>query len=150
MTATVDRPPVIELSFDRMFCAIHGEPFREQWPRDAVIFQLRAIEFLLHDEPTRTEAAQLAGLATGTPPDPKMIEAVLDKRPACCRLGGERLLEVYEFQHANKGIGAKGFCPNCGRFALGAPYRNNTPSGVQRLPHVCFRCVAMFIVPRNS
>lgn len=143
--------PLIDLSQRRMFCSIHGEPFREQWPRGALIFQCKALEVIFKDSSFWDEIEARFGPAKPVPAS--SIEAVLDSRPVCCRLGGDRLLETYEWQYANKGIGTQGFCqaPRCGRFAPGAPMLFKPPGrDAQRTPHVCFQCVAMYIVPAAS
>lgn len=133
-----------------MFCAIHGEPFREEWPRGGMLFQLKAIEALFAMDALWEEIRAHTGRDPG-PSSKEEIEAALDRKPVCCRLSGDTLLETYRWQHAQGGIGRKGFCSGCGAFGLGASYRFVHSGGaIKTLPHVCFACVAKRIVPAAS
>lgn len=147
--------PVVDLSFERMFCGIHGEPFRERWPRGALIFQLAALKHVLGTQEFWDENDQRFGGKSS--PDAEIphaqIEQLLDIQPLCCRLDKAKLLELYEYQHASGGIGIKSFCfaPACGAFALGAPFLQAVPGGGrQRIGHVCFRCIAFRVTPRGD
>lgn len=146
--------PFIELTFERMFCGIHGEPFREQWPRGAVIFQLKAFTILVEDATFWEELERRFGLDVDASDEQRheRMGKMFDVRPLCCRLG-DKLVDVYVWQYENKGIGVPGFCcnPHCGSFALGAPFKQKLPDGrVDRIPHICFRCVAFNIAPRAN
>lgn len=129
--------PFAELSFNRMFCSLHGEPFREQWPRGAILFQLKGLQAVLEKD-----GDDLKGLVAivKAPEDPNTrgLELLLDRKPVCCRLPRDRLLALY----TETGIGKKARCVSCHRKQLGTSLRSRqSDESVITIPHVCFSCL---------
>lgn len=136
-----------ELGFSRMFCALHGEPFRAEWPKGAIIFQLTGLREVLDEN-----AEELASLMLPTDePDaagPRSVERLLDRKPMCCRLKRERLVELY----TGAAIGRKARCVACHKKQLGTSLLTRPDprsSETVVIPHVCFRCLAFRAVDQR-
>jgi hypothetical protein len=129
MTSFDPNQPTINMEFHRCFCAVHGEPFREQWPKGYVSFVLPAMQAVLEQEGFRAYAGG----------DVEKINELLDQRPVCCRLSPDRLCQAY----VESGVGVQGKCVCCGNRGPGTPYSMATfPGGpAERHKHVCFLCV---------
>lgn len=110
----------IDLDHKRLFCSLHGEPYRENWPRG---FAIAAVEL------ARTVLDANLDVAG----DPRAVEALLDAKPACCRVGPARLRVVYE----TSAIGVNARCKCCRRVGLGTVYKTQE----RRYEHLCFVCV---------
>lgn len=130
--------PVIDLKFPQVaVCAIHGEPFRKEWPKGYAQLVILTLELIQAD-------AQLAEEAGG---DPLKLGAALQARPACERVERGRLMTAY----VDSGIGVPGRCVGCGRERLGTEYQRSSPgrfgrTRVETIPHICFDCVLDRIV----
>lgn len=74
--------PTVNLTFERVLCPRHGEPYRVTWPSGYPVFSLLAFEEIL----------KLPSVQQGCAGDVKAIESLLDETPICCRLPGKRLL----------------------------------------------------------
>ena len=124
----------IMLTHRRVMCSVHSKPFQAQWPKGAAIFTVEAFRAVTAVPGIWDEARRLAGVGPDEKMSPRALEAVLDARPACCRLTPTTLVAVYE---ASK-IGKSGHCEACGRKAIGGPV---SASNIN-YAHVCFACVA--------
>ena len=126
--------PQVNLTFERMLCARHGEPFRAQWPKGYPIFMVHAFQAVASKPEV---AAAVEGDITG-------LERLLDEKPACERLTRDELLALY----GDAGIGKVAECVNCKRAALGTPYSTSGPAGrVTAAQHICFECVLDWMRP---
>jgi len=66
------------------------------------------------------------------------VEAVLDEKPACCRMTPEQLLELYR----ETGLGSPERCALCGEVGDGTVYEARMlADDAPWKDHVCFRCV---------
>ena len=119
----------------RSTCGLHRLPFRERWPVGMGIFAVEASRIVLGMPSVHAEARELAGLPADAKIEPKMVEAVLDRRPACCRVTREQLVELYV---ASK-IGLVKHCHYCGAYAKGTPIETEQQG---RIDHVCFNCMS--------
>lgn len=137
-----DGKPMIVMSFSRVFCALHGEPFRPTWPKGAIIMQLRLFEQTfgvkaskdMHDK-LFAEARKLCKLDDDAKIDIEHMHAVMDKKPLCCRVTPGQLEKLYE----ESGVGTRAKCVHCHRKRLGTPYTtSNLP---EPLSHLCFNCL---------
>jgi hypothetical protein len=153
------RPPIdpsqfVEMTFTRMFCPVHGEPFREQWPRGAALFQLPAIAHIFGLQDFWAELDRRFPGEASEAEFRSRVGVMFDLKPVCCRLGPAKLLEFYVWQHEQGGIGRRGFCcsPHCnGTLAFGTAFKQALPNGrVEIVPHICFRCVAHYVIPRAN
>jgi hypothetical protein len=127
----IPKPPPLTLAFEQMLCARHGEPFRAQWPKGYSQIIIAAMETIQHDD---SLAAECEG-------DLARLPAILAKRPICCRLPVEKMLEIYE--HAQ--IGSVCACDICRESKLGTPIRLSERNfwgrvKIKTFRHVCFEC----------
>lgn len=120
--------PSINLEIRRVVCAVHGEPFREQWPKGYIPFLLFAIDAVMAQE----------GFVAYAGREVEKIDAMLDVKPLCCRLSPEKRLQAF----VQCELGKIGTCAFCRKVAKGTPYHFMSESGPQRASHVCFSCVA--------
>ena len=124
----------LEISLARAVCVVHGEVFRETWPKGYPVFVLAAFERVVGQE----------GFQAMSGGEVAKIHELLDQRPLCCRLSPETLLATY----VECGVGVVSRCIGCRDNRMGTPYRLREPSGrLRRLSHVCFRCVVHAIRP---
>lgn len=121
----------VVMSFDRALCGVHGEAFRPAWPKGFGVFMVCIFQELTAIPAVWEEAKKLSGQDK---PDVKVLERVMDVKPACCRVSKETLIRVLE----HCGVGDPGRCAICRRRALGTPIRAANASW----PHVCFTCIA--------
>jgi hypothetical protein len=123
------QPPVqVELTFDRIVCARHGEPFRADWPTGFPTFSLALFEELTKDQ----QFADVVGKHTN------LIHEALDHQPMCERLPKLTLYGAY----LKSGLGTEDLCEGCGKRGLGTEYRTKTgPSTTHTYRHLCFNCV---------
>lgn len=124
----------VVLDHRRVLCAVHGEPFRAEYPRGYAVFMVEAFRAYAALDGTLEEARRLSGTPDGADVPVKAMELALDIKPACCRLPRAALVAVYE----RCGLGVTKRCKACGRKAKGTPISavNATYS------HLCFSCVA--------
>lgn len=125
----------IILTNERATCGVHRLPFREQWPAGLAVFCVEAFRAVTAVPGIWEEARELAQLPADATLGPKLLEAVLDKRPVCCRVSPQALVDLYV---ATK-IGQVKICTYCGRFAKGTPIETVQQG---RLDHVCFVCMS--------
>lgn len=130
MADEANKEPELTLSFDRTFCSTHGEVYRAHWPSGAYVAGLLMFEILVNSEKFLEECREVGGCEKPTIAD---LEAVLDKKPSCCRMGRDQLMQV--FLRSQVGIRAK--CKGCNRKRIGTPYKTAT----QEFSHLCFDCV---------
>lgn len=131
---TADAFDGIVVTHERVACDLHGAPFRDRWPTGWPTFAITAIKVMLDSAEVMEEARRLGGIAPEVRIDPKIIERVLDVRPACCRMLRYRLIELYEAC----GVGVRKRCKVCGRKALGTPITAVNASWT----HMCFSCIS--------
>lgn len=122
-------PVEVELTFDRIVCNKHGEPFRSGWPSGFPTFSIAIFD----DLSTDPEFVELVGGST------KLIHAALDRSPICERVGKYQLMGAY----AKSDVGVEGTCANCDRVAEGTPYHTT----VQYFDHLCFECIVYNLEP---
>jgi len=131
-------PDAIQMSFERIFCARHGEPLKPSWPSGYAIMMVGLFDEVFRKRDTLAEAVAATG---DERPDPQIIEALLDVTPACCRVSSEILLRLYN--EADFGVVAK--CRGCRRKRMGAHYRFSH----QAPGHICFECVVHNMEPMH-
>lgn len=127
--------PTIDLNFDRVVCARHGEPFRKQWPAGFSEFATSLLEDWVHDS-----------TLDGTEEDARALMTQLDERPLCERVGKAAL----HFAYLSTEIGVLATCAICGTDKYGTLYTARKPDGaLRRYPHICFECVASKLALMN-
>lgn len=129
-----EKTDAVVLKHSRLFCALHGEPFRSQWPKGFVIAMVKGFQMFTAIDGVWDEARRLHGLGADIDLIPKHLEIVMDARPICCRIARTLLLELYK----ETGIGTMARCKICGRKSLGTPYE---ATNLGKLKHLCFDCV---------
>jgi len=147
----------LDCTHPRMFCPMHGEPFRESWPKGGMIFQLMAMKEVIGTPEWNREYDVLVPppLVKPDPPPPpnyRAMEKLLDKRPVCCRLPPDRLLAIMLEAMTTAKVGVSARCLHCNRQRLGSPYRNfDLRTGTTRtIKHLCLHCVVYSIAPAVS
>lgn len=131
-----DEPqPAIALSISRVCCPLHGEPFREEWPKGWMPFSLMLLRAALATPTLIDEAEQ----------DVNLINGALDRTPLCERVEPEVLMEAY----TDCGLGRMARCDNCGVPRQGVVMLLTQPGNVvpTRLDHVCFDCIVTRLRP---
>jgi hypothetical protein len=119
----------------RVACGLHRLPFRDRWPSGFAVFTVEVFRAVTAIPGIWDEVRELAKLPAEAELSPKLFEAVLDKRPACCRVSPATLVELY----AASGIGHVKICTYCGRFAKGTAIETLEQG---RINHVCFACMS--------
>lgn len=124
-----DPRPSIELTIGRVCCPLHGEVFREEWPKGWMPFSLTLLQAALGSETLADEAEQSEG----------WLNAALDRLPLCERVDAAVLEQAY----VDCGLGRVSSCENCRREAQGVVMRVLEPGAKvpRRLDHVCFECI---------
>lgn len=126
----------IDMSFERAFCARHGEPFRSSWPAGYPVALLALFSKLTKDVDFQKECEGNLGNLT----------ELLDKRPMCCRLPTKVVKWAYlEAADASPDFGIVAKCDACGTEKLGTPYRTQ----ISAAAHICFDCVLYRMQPIN-
>jgi hypothetical protein len=120
----------IVLKHDRVFCPLHGEPFRAQYPKGVPIFTVKAFQTATGIEGVWSKAKELTGLAE---PQVKALELVFDLKPICCWLSKGQLHALY----VEANIGTARRCQVCNRKGLGTEYKTQQ----RDYSHLCFGCV---------
>ena len=123
--------PTLNLEFNRVLCARHGEPFRERWPSGYVGWCVMGFEalLLLEDFFSETEGKQ------------ENICQSLDKKPMCCRLGNERVREVMQKIQEEFHVWREQRCGYCGNVAVGSQILTTNYWGrTKDCGFVCFDC----------
>jgi hypothetical protein len=123
----------VVMTHERMFCPLHGEPFRAQYPKGVPIFMVKAFQIATGLESIWDEARRLSNTPEGESPHVKALELVLDVRPACCRVSRRQLFDLY----VEAQIGSLRRCRACNRKKLGTPYQTRA----RAFDHLCFECV---------
>lgn len=120
--------PKVQLEVTDVICSLHGEPFREDWPKGYGLASVKLFE----------EFAQLADVHayTGGKAE-KLPAAVAEFGPLCCAVGRNIMKKVY----LNSGIEQFGKCRVCGAVEKGAAIRVREEDEVRMIEHVCFNCV---------
>ena len=113
----------VDLTFDRVVCPRHGEPFRDEWPNGFPTFSMLLFEDLSKNE----TFLEVVGH------DTKLISAAFDRQPLCERVSKPTLMGAY----LASGIGKEAKCSNCGEINYGTPYRTTG----QHFKHLCFECI---------
>ncbi|KKN72199.1 hypothetical protein LCGC14_0413360 [marine sediment metagenome] len=123
----------IAVTHERLLCARHGEPYRAQWPKGFAITVVALMDYIFKRDDVAAEARELAGCGPGDKPEPKVVEQVLDRIPACCRVHTKQLREVY----VKAKIGTRARCEDCRRKRFGTSYLSQE----REFAHLCFDCV---------
>lgn len=125
----------VDLTYDRVLCAQHGEPLRQSWP-DGFL----ALAETLFESLTGTDGFDLIGGNT------RLIHESLDRSPICERIDKLTLLRAYQAA----GFGIIDTCSLCGDSAMGTSYLTQvSPTTTNRYPHLCFRCVVYGLARAN-
>lgn len=119
----------IDLKQKHVFCAVHGEPFRDKWPTGYFI----AMNVLLAWTLESPDFQQASNYSVAN-----IVSTLEVTKPMCCWVPNDKLLELY--QEPNLGIARKSFCSKCGMVRLGTRAKL---SG-EHYPHLCFECVLEF------
>jgi hypothetical protein len=125
----------LSLTFERLLCAKHGEPFRPEWPRGYAHYAARYLGHIpIEQVKTEITAAGLYGK-----PIPDQMGFLLDRKPLCCRLGNDKMLEIYDVLE----LGRLAFCPVCHQNRRGGEVKiHNFWGRPKKYPHICFGCLA--------
>lgn len=119
-------------------CALHGEPFRERWPKGMAQVVILVCDEVLQDPELWALADEIVAARPeiATPFD-GIREALADVR-VCCRVAKERLMRLY----IDAGIGRLRRCVICKQTRQGTPMRSLDPKTrvVSTLRQVCFYC----------
>ena len=119
----------IDLTYQRVACSQHAEPFRADWPVGFPEFALQ-----LFDEVTPMIAVE----TPGTPDAAATIEAALDEIPLCERVSRTTLIRVY----IASGIGSDDVCQICNQPEIGVQYSTRSANGeIKHWKHIGFRCI---------
>ena len=124
----------ITFKLRQVVCMRHGEPFREQWPKGYMLFLLEAFDKILGPD---GDLARRDKVWAGKPDDSHAmdvthIESAFTRKPMCCWLTRDELLELY----IKSEIGKRKFCAVCRELRLGTPIT----TALRKYPHVCFEC----------
>lgn len=147
--AQADVSNQVSITPTQAYCGRHGEVFRAEWPKGAIFTQVKMFERLIGVKASKelseqlwAEAARLLGRTDTSEPLPlrEGLEALLNKKPMCCRLGDKVMRKLYD----GAGIGTVGRCQVCKRKNRKCvPIQARSAPGVE--PHtmerVCFDCV---------
>lgn len=126
----------IVMTRERALCPVHGEVFRDEWPRGFPIFTLMAFQVVVAVDGLWEEARRRAGITDPSAKvDQKALEAVFDARPICCRLPAPELARL--LAEARKG--KRAWCKVCGQKRAGEAIQT---SNMGRIPHICYQCVS--------
>ncbi len=128
-----DRFDGVVLKHERVFCLLHGEPFRARYPTGVPIFMVEGFRLVTTNESAWVDARRIAAVPEGAEVPVKLLEAALDLRPICCRLTRVQLLDLY----LDTKVGTLHRCRACNRKRLGTPYETQQ----QKFSHLCFECV---------
>lgn len=129
--------PMIVMKHERAFCALHGEPYRANYPGGGyAVALIELFQAACADERTWNAARELRNLPVGAEPSIVDLEPLLDASTACCRVPRGVLRAIYVDTCAKPGR-----CRLCRRKGPGTPFTYNTPDGVVEQPHVCVDCV---------
>ncbi len=123
----------IAVTHERLLCARHGEPYRSQWPKGLAITMVMLMDYIFKRDDVVAECREISDCGPDDKPEPKVIEKVLDRIPACCRVHRKQLREVY----VKAKIGAVKRCEGCRRKRLGTSYLSQECE----FAHLCFDCV---------
>ena len=134
---------LIMLDFARIFCGRHGEPFRAQWPKGAIIFQIEGVQQWLSTPEVAIEIEKL-GLSFE-----KGVEHLLASVPLCCRLSDRSVADLLAL-YVRSGVGVVARCAVCREKKLGAPYKLRMNGQTTTLPHACFSCVCTRMVAAHE
>jgi hypothetical protein len=138
-----DPSRMIDMSNERMTCPVHGEPFREHWPKGYGVYCVWTLRALLNNPAFIADVERLGG---DYGEDFKLgVERALDELPACCRLGPVLLFSAYHAaQEATAVWRPSSLCVACGqreRLVCRYTYINDATKQT-RTRAVCLECVA--------
>lgn len=119
----------VDLTYDRVVCNRHGEPFRDEWPKGFPTFGILLFQEI-SDEDTFLDVVGK---------DTKLISAAFDRLPICERVSKPVLMGAY----LSAGIGKRAKCDNCGAIEDGTSYRTT----IDRFEHLCFQCIVYRLAP---
>jgi len=149
---TDDKPPfgpeVLNLTFNRLLCARHGETFKYKWPLGYPSWMLFSFQKYEGDG----NLIEICKDAKNIEERNRAIEAHLDEKPVCCRLTAEEVytiwLEIHK--HETSSPWKRAPCKGCKKFMVGGPYETVSKThGHQRHKHLCLRCI-LFRMQRDS
>ncbi len=117
----------VDLTYERVLCPQHGEPFRTDWPDGFLEMSKVLFEALIKDRAFETIGGNRM-----------LIHEALDRSPICERVDKQALYGAYLMA----GFGTVAVCSVCGDRAAGAPYQAQVSAATtNHYPHLCFRCV---------
>lgn len=126
----------IMMSTERAVCGLHALPFKDGWPRGALVFMVTAFSEATAIPGIWDEARRLGRFGPEVETIPvKALERVFDVKPICCRLSRPNLVKAYE---ATK-VGTMARCKFCDRKGIGTPIETEQQG---KIKHVCFPCLA--------
>lgn len=140
----------IVMTHQRAVCPLYGEPFRADYPRGFLVFQVKAFQAVTAVRGIWEEANEIAGVPRDADHDVRRMEAVFDRKPICCRLPKPQLVALYKECLGAVNLAPRRRCSGCGEKRAGTPYRVMTPLGVQEIDHMCFDCVVYHMVSTRS
>lgn len=125
--------------FVHWFCGLHGQPFRKAWPRGMAPVVIMVIDEVLRDPELWATADEIVAARPELAKPFEGVREALSDVPACCRVGADRMLQLYREAE----LGRYRRCKVCRREGVGCPMYSKDPNTlkVTKLPHVCFRCV---------
>lgn len=133
-----DKPnPLMALDVPQLLCTWHNKPFAAKWPQGYLTYSMEAFQRILNEESIQTAALHDVGNVPG----------LLKKKPACCRLGRDKLLQLYYDvhklcnEHGSDSPWCLDICDWCKLAGIGGPMTFPMWQGHETFTHLCFPCL---------
>jgi hypothetical protein len=124
--------PTVDLPVQAVCCAVHGEPFRHQWPAGYPTFAVTILKAAL----AAHELIDAAGGDTA-----RLNAAIAEFGPLCRLVDAEARLEAYQAAAKSaSGWRSHGICAMCRKWKPGTPFSGRVRGGV--ITRHVFECVA--------
>lgn len=127
--------PQLECEHFHVICALHGAPFRSNWPSGYPTYALLAMR----------KGLELPEIQEGSGRDATKVMALLKLKPVCCRLGHERLRALYQEVQDLSQPWKVDLCVKCHHTGLGSPVKMLMMEGYKSrdrdFRHLCFVCL---------
>lgn len=127
-----DSKAIVDLDVPDLLCSRHAAVYRETWPSGYPLTIPMMFDALAQDKAWAAELDAGEGDVAAT------VKKALQRIPACCRLGPDRMLCIWQEIHKLvPTFGRVAFCRVCGRCSLGSSVEGQNVS----FTHVCWRCL---------
>lgn len=137
-----DVPTLTVDPFEHVWCPLHGEPFRADYPAGFPVATVQLLQAALELDDLIADAAESSPGSEA--PRVEAALPALERKRACCRVTPETLLDVYRGARDDWPLE---LCDLCGDEAHGAPYvrdvsaEQGVAGATETFAHVCFACV---------